>query len=292
MCKEGCNLDNFGNETKNRLIKLNKKRRRGNQSYLRKTLFKYRSFDRNALSILIDRELYFSSPNQLNDPLDCTIDVAAALTAALKSILNEKIPSGRLPDLFEALEWIEKHGDELNKEKIGVLSLSATPSNAVMWSHYADEHKGLCFGFSGKKLYCPPGNGVYRHGVYPLWVDYRNDNPVEGTALSWATTFNGGSGPSLSMLLHAVVEDARLAKRTAWSYEQEVRYLRIHGAGAVEFEPDALTDIVFGVNMPERDRNTVLRLLSQPQWQHVNVREMWRSSASLSFRIRKLRRST
>jgi hypothetical protein len=36
--------------------------------------------------------------------------------------------------------------DELDDEfsQHGVLSLSATWSSALMWSHYADEHRGIC----------------------------------------------------------------------------------------------------------------------------------------------------
>lgn len=287
--KKGKSLKGQENELRDRMSRLAKRRRRGDQSYLRKTLYKYRALDRNALSILIDRQLYFASPSQLNDPLDCTIDVSAALKVALRTIPSEMIPEGRRPDVAAALDWLEQEGQSLNENAAGVLSVSATASNAVMWSHYADEHKGLCFGFSARKLFCPAGNAFYHEGVYPLWIDYRNDNPVEFTALAWATTFNGTAGPSLSALVYSALEDARLAKRTAWSYEQEVRFLRGEGAGSVEFEPDALTHIIFGVKMPERDRKTVLSLLSDPQWQHVKVREMWKDRESLSFRVKVLK---
>ena len=32
------------------------------------------------------------------------------------------------------------------RDKIGVLSLTADPANAVMWAHYADQSRGVCVG--------------------------------------------------------------------------------------------------------------------------------------------------
>ena len=31
---------------------------------------------------------------------------------------------------------------------LGVLCLSACDNSILMWSHYADEHKGFCIGFN------------------------------------------------------------------------------------------------------------------------------------------------
>ena len=44
-----------------------------------KLLYKYKSFSANSLSMLINKELYFTSPEQLNDPYDCQIDILSAL---------------------------------------------------------------------------------------------------------------------------------------------------------------------------------------------------------------------
>lgn len=39
--------------------------------------YKYRSVNQQTLEMLINREVYFASPDQLNDPLDAKIDINA-----------------------------------------------------------------------------------------------------------------------------------------------------------------------------------------------------------------------
>jgi hypothetical protein len=67
-----------------------------------------------------------------------------------------------------------------------------------------------------------------------------------------------------------------VAKAKPWSYEGEVRVLR-KNPGPVAFATSELTDIVFGMNMPESDRSTVRQLLGGPEWGHVRYKEIVRS---------------
>ncbi|HCT5134153.1 TPA: DUF2971 domain-containing protein, partial [Aeromonas hydrophila] len=43
----------------------------------------------------------------------------------------------------------------------GIFSVSETPRNPLMWAHYAEEHRGICIGYS-KDIFCnaikPTGN--------------------------------------------------------------------------------------------------------------------------------------
>lgn len=64
----------------------------------------------------------------------------------------------------EYKEWLVKSMKEDYEEKIGVCCFSLDPKSILMWSHYSDNHKGVCLKFDRlKDMEC------FR-GSYP--VDY------------------------------------------------------------------------------------------------------------------------
>jgi hypothetical protein len=97
-------------------------------------IYKYKPINKYSLEILINRELYFPKTNEFNDPFD-----------------GRLLPSDFINELKElgyagGEEEIARH-DDFVKDRInsfGVLSLSRVCNDALMWSHYADAHKGFC----------------------------------------------------------------------------------------------------------------------------------------------------
>ena len=108
-------------------------------------LFKYRSFEANSLSILINQNLYFSNPIDFNDPFDGQLDIYNGLKR-LAEIDEEFI----LPDEKELSVQVNAIVESF--KDLGVLSLSERFDSILMWSHYANHHKGFCLGFSRKGL--------------------------------------------------------------------------------------------------------------------------------------------
>src|SRR5438876_4345329 len=43
---------------------------------------------------------------------------------------------------------IEEHGFDKVLRQIGIYSMTADPASLLIWSHYADAHKGICVEFS------------------------------------------------------------------------------------------------------------------------------------------------
>ena len=114
--------------------------------------FKYRGYSAQSLAALINRELYFASPAQLNDPHDCQLNIPEALEAAVVAVSNMKKLIKMREQLLTKLEQFGKL--ETLYQKIasdwgqsGVLSLSEVSICPLMWTHYADEHRGFCMGF-------------------------------------------------------------------------------------------------------------------------------------------------
>ena len=130
--------------------------------------------------------------------------------------------------------------DALNNN-VGILSLSEVPDNAVMWAHYADNHRGMVLGFDET-------HGFFNQRRSP------NDEFYYLRRVVYADL-----APAPSML--ALEGDAIfVTKGKQWAYEQEWRMLAplrdatrsVTIAGDVvylfAFPPEALTTIVLGAN--------------------------------------------
>ena len=141
-----------------------------------KKLYKYKSFGVHSLRMLSESEVYYSDPKLFNDPLDCkpsiTVDVCLKEVEnlwyqMLKQIRDEE--SAKI--IISNIRYLStKYGDYKKDKKAedyyihmseneihkninfemqtrGVLSLAQHFNCPLMWSHYADNHKGICIEF-------------------------------------------------------------------------------------------------------------------------------------------------
>jgi hypothetical protein len=114
----------------------------------------------------------------------------------------------------------------------GVISFSMKNDSTLMWSHYADNHRGACLMFSSQKW------PAMRPSLYP--ITYR----IKRLSLKLdQKNFDDGQ------LYQAVI----LTKDQQWCYEQEWRVLG-KSRGSFSFPPEALVGIIFGYNMPDADK--------------------------------------
>jgi hypothetical protein len=146
-----------------------------------KFLFKYRSLAcdthlQRVREIITTCQIYYPAPDQINDPFDCKMPPVesfdpywARYRIAARNATNddERFEVGQrfeapmigkrteLEKLKEPLSPAEKndfdkilsHEIEPKLNTTGVLSPSAVGDNTLMWSHYADSHRGICLQF-------------------------------------------------------------------------------------------------------------------------------------------------
>jgi len=242
-----------------------------------RTLYKYRAFDANTLALLVNREVYFADPARLNDPYDCQVSVTAAIDAAIVEVNKE---TGK--NIRGKLEKVKKLSDILAKmeadtRSVGVLSLTQDPLNALMWSHYADEHRGICIGFR----------------LSPAITEYNEVNMIIGTSECHYCSSN----PFLDFFLEFVQSEdlmtwsdfwpsilslGMVSKAEPWRHENEVRVLR-KDPGAVLFQHHDLLEIIFGMRTDERARKTIKNILSGGNWSHVKYRQVVRDQGSFGL---------
>ena len=135
-------------------------------NYNENHIFKFMPFGVNALKTLIKNELWFGSPQNLNDPFESHFEIEfkggdlptyEILTKyyeeelQISNALKDKLMYCSI-DINYFLKDIKEAILKSLKEKSGICSFSKSYLNTKMWSHYADSHKGICLIFDKKIL--------------------------------------------------------------------------------------------------------------------------------------------
>lgn len=218
------------------------------------TLFKFRAIKR-AKQILQDCTFRFSSPTAFNDPFDCSLDeVTTYSMSEIKSFFDgyggySKIPRKRR-DLIKqdksiVSEWIKAAKDKAVNSR-GVLALSGTVEEILLWSHYADDHKGLAIELSLKEdlgFFLAPRIMKYYDEYTP--TNYLSD--PEGTV------------------------DAILSRKyIKWEYEKEFRIYKNDSANAdIAINPNAIKSVYFGLKTKQSEIDDVISICSTQALSHV-----------------------
>jgi hypothetical protein len=164
---------------------------------VKQTLYKYMPVQSEKalerLVAILRGRIYYSSPASFNDPFEMSAMFDAPDQDEVMELLDE---TGPLADLYlsksargkiyrqvraavgtnrvVSREWIES---------IGVLCLTTSPDNLLMWAHYAQNHTGICLGFdSGFEPFSTALPVRYQEGrarVAPLDTASREQQLVE-----------------------------------------------------------------------------------------------------------------
>jgi len=104
-----------------------------------------------------------------------------------------------------------------------ICSLAGNPDNELMWAHYANEHRGICFEFD-------PSLFTRNKKVIERKVTYSRDGIVDVFQYGYRATFN---------LLFSM-------KSTAWKYENESRFFIYGDPRLEEVSHRALKSVILG----------------------------------------------
>ena len=250
-----------------------------------KVLYKYRRYDQ-ATAMVQARELYFALAPSLNDPLDCQISSEAALDEAIAS---EK--DGHVKEILERLRKLQVTDRETGAKvsihqaldnmaaSAAVLSMAGTATDALLWAHYAEGHKGVCIGFDLS----------FFHGLLDRWeevkliglgpVTYASSPPLTDLLRAKAEEIVGimDKDPdkmemAISTFREAYHSDFLIkmltTKSSAWAYEKEHRSIRWE-PGVLAFPPAAVRQIIFGMKVSQAQRDELRGRMIAPEWRHV-----------------------
>ncbi|MBO9740129.1 DUF2971 domain-containing protein [Xanthomonas axonopodis pv. begoniae] len=229
-------------------------------------LFKYRAFDSFALKLICDSEAWYSRTPAFNDPIEeLTETINDVDRMTLEALHRRLFPEDSLQRL-QRNQWtydgdyndveasIEEYVDAAKREiddKVreilgsrGVLTLSARWDSPLMWSHYADSHRGFCIEYDATNHRCQ----------HIGQVDYTSSRGIRLSDIA-AWKLKGDENA-----LRSVVESAYFRKSPDWAYESEWRDVsRGFGAGEAPFQ---LSGITFGMRCPRHVRTALMLVFS------------------------------
>lgn len=143
-------------------------------------------------------------------------------------------------------------------ENVKILCLTTTPDNALMWSHYADAHRGVVIRFRSIPAFDTP------YGMAKP-VRYVNEVPALVSAEELADILAGSGVMDTS----AILERATHTKSNEWAYENEWRINS--GAGRqpgeqyedVPFGDNELDGVIFGLRTTSADKEDLRALINE-----------------------------
>jgi len=154
-------------------------------------------------------------------------------------------------------EEIKKHYSR------GVACFSSVYTCPVLWSHYGNQHEGICIGYS------------------------TNRNPIP---IMQTVTYGGSRSINMSTLINAFLhndakaqsdldQDILLRKAKEWKYEKESRLIGLHG---IQDSPLSLSEITFGLRCSDVVKHIIMKVLNSRD-QKVNYYQIQTKPNSYSL---------
>jgi Protein of unknown function (DUF2971) len=199
----------------------------------------YDSREQYFLDMIEESYIYFNNPSEFNDPFDYHIPIITDATqeeyeAFLRQVSTEpktdeeiRIRAKELcANPADTYEYINRLVYEL-LYKDGVACFSNTNNNVLLWSHYANKHRGICIEYDLEKV-------VEEH-MYPMPVIY-------------------GDLPKFNYITdsrrNATASNLARYKSTHWKHEEELRIIsQIQGKNFIS--KDCVNAVITGCRYPD-----------------------------------------
>lgn len=225
-------------------------------------LFKYTSFNLNAIKIFVNNKLWFGQPDIQNDLYELefilTFEKKIKTNFELQFILNEELKNAikKNNSGFKLSNGFERKEFELSLKKnvrdyIGICSMSEIFDDILMWSHYANSNKGICIVFKKNKLIKNLSVSLSEKVKYTdkmPQAKFKSDNE-NGYLLT--------------------DKDFFINKLDNWSDEEEFRFIKLFNPRIEQkdlirlkyFPPNCIEGVIIGAKFSENDFETLSNLL-------------------------------
>ena len=258
-------------------------------------MYKYRrlfdettgELDSNTLKILTDQSIHISRPSAFNDPYDIYIPIDFQCTELefyeyffkkhhADRDMRHKIREIGLSEMVRQNNlFAPQQQEEFSKqaiEKFLIFCMSKSDSNMLLWSHYADSHRGISIGvrvFASEKAQslmmklAATENECLINFEYPVvHIDYYPEN----AEIPYFKHFTGEHEDLMRYLQ---------TKSYDWRYEQEYRLILwdeiVHSQEL--FLPDnGIPEVIFGCKVPPQIIKKTLDEVNKKNIQYGNIK--------------------
>src|SRR5882724_807413 len=226
-------------------------------------VYKYGHPDR--IDVLADGLIRFTQPAALNDPFETLPNLQAVregLRESASQIIEKHGNRGSVESLAAQVSVEPRINEGLAKfqrdtnTKYAFLSLSKKRNNLLMWSHYADAHRGFVIGFDSS-------NAFFKRREFNVVTPLQEVKYSAIRGIVPASALNPLSD-------HKGVDLAKIfffTKNRHWSYEEELRMVvNLNTADKIvevksgfdihlfKFPSESLKEIIFGYQMSKELR--------------------------------------
>ncbi|MCS3792712.1 DUF2971 domain-containing protein [Aeromonas hydrophila] len=175
-----------------------------------KILFKYYS-DKLDAEYFNEPTLKLTSSATLNDPFERIIP------RELSEITQDMYKGAKIEN-HSFSRTFNKITNDIYIHSCGIVSLSETPRNILMWAHYTNQHKGICIGYEREML----TKNEKQHSDYPSFykpikVNYDNRRFDKFT--------DSIDGATLNDKRKNILIKSLTTKSNDWIYEKEHRII-------------------------------------------------------------------
>lgn len=266
-------------------------------------LYKYCSID-NAKKIIESGKLKVTQPSKFNDPFDCVLpnidydfsQIKNHLMSKIKKLTREEDISKKELKTFQKelevdfnkefnqtliSEFIKNLKKNWNKyiDFYKILCLSKVNNNVLMWSHYADSHKGVVLGFDFNK-----DNQIFNK-ITPV----KYDKNLELTKRFFDKLFKELIDESFKNIDDNFSKEIEnkfalkfinhlfqyfFIKSYDWFYEEEFRLvLEDYQDDFLQFSPNSLSRIIFGIKTLKEEREDFIDKVNKNSIQYFESQE-------------------
>jgi hypothetical protein len=238
-----------------------------------KIVYKFRNWgNEHHKKLLTDNIIHFASPSSFNDPFDSTIPFRYDLVSdkelmkaycqiikndepnisrqEMRKKAREELKKGivKSPDYPEKARAII---EQFNANMFGIFSLAGKYNDLLMWSHYANNHRGFCVGFKYELLveFCTQYFFNKKKVLENRPVIYQEDYPI---------------------LIPTKEDDVEFMirplsyKSKVWEYENEYRLIVSEGANENVVIPNEIFErIVLGCKMLPEMKNEIKEIANR-----------------------------
>lgn len=209
----------------------------------RGVVYSFRPVSRYALSDLISNSITVARPLQMNDPFDSLFTFWASKENLMKTCKEQN----------HIDPFLESFNSYRIRSFVGNKTLTMDDKlvgNIIMWSHYADAHKGYCIRYRLSKHFIKkPDDGTFKHN-YLREVKYVSGKEKVNVVCSSMNT-----------------ERLFTTKSTQWSGESEIRLVNYDATYDGDFLQLKLDDcstieaIYFGYRCSDTDQRDIMSIV-------------------------------
>lgn len=196
-----------------------------------------------------DNNVTFEDFAQANGVCDDADEIGLTLR------LSEKIQ----PELTSARENVQKLFDNADKQisqkmkELLIGCLCTDYKNKLMWSHYADSHKGFCIEYDYSTM------KIDSHSIFPFPVIYSDKRPL----IPWKAALD--NSPENREEAFIQITKGLLTKDSIWSYENEWRILA-KATEAPDIPMPRISCVYLGASISNEDKATILEIAKEKNY--------------------------